>query len=100
MSRLSKLSRSIAGEAALITGSASGMGRATALLFADEGAKLALFDLDAAALEKVAAEIRAAGGEVFAQALDISDTAGLSAAIEGAASRLGGLDIVVNNAGM
>ena len=73
MPRLTRLSRSIAGEAALITGAASGMGRATALLFADEGAKLALFDLDAAAL---------------------------AAAVEGAAALLGGLDIVVNNAGM
>jgi 3-oxoacyl-[acyl-carrier protein] reductase len=100
VARLSKLSRSISGEVALVTGAASGMGRATALLFADEGAKLALVDLDGAALEKLAAEIRAAGGEVVAQALDISDTPALSAAIERAAATLGGLDIGVNNAGM
>ena len=100
MPRLSKLSRSIAGEAALVTGAASGMGRATALLFADEGAKLALFDLDAAALEKVAGEIRSAGGEVFAQAFDLADAAALAVAVEAAAAHLGGLDIVVNNAGI
>jgi 3-oxoacyl-[acyl-carrier protein] reductase len=100
MAPLSRLSRSISGEVALITGAASGMGRATALLFADEGARLALLDLDSGALGKVADEIRGAGGKVFARALDISDEASLAAAIEAAAGELGGIDIVVNNAGM
>jgi 3-oxoacyl-[acyl-carrier protein] reductase len=100
MAPLSRLSRSITGEVALITGAASGMGRATALLFADEGAKLALLDLDAGALGKVADEVRGAGGKVFARALDISDSAALAAAIEAAAGELGGIDIAINNAGM
>jgi 3-oxoacyl-[acyl-carrier protein] reductase len=98
--RLSSLSRSIAGEVALVTGAASGMGRAIARLFADEGAKLLLIDVDAAALDKVAAEIRAAGGEVVDRALDIADVAALGSAVEAGAVRLGGLDIAVNNAGM
>ena len=65
MSRLSTLSRSIAGSVAIITGAASGMGRATAHLFADEGARLGLLDVNAQGLEAVAEEIRAAGGEVL-----------------------------------
>ena len=55
--RLSKLSRSVAGKVVLITGAASGMGRATALLFADEGAKVAVTDV----VESVTAEITSAG---------------------------------------
>jgi 3-oxoacyl-[acyl-carrier protein] reductase len=100
MTRLSKLSRSIAGETAFVTGAASGMGRATALLFADEGAKLGLVDIDAPALEKLAEELRARGTRVFARALDVSDAKAVHDAVKACAGELGGLDIVVNNAGM
>ena len=65
MARLSRLSRSVSGKVALITGAASGIGSATAKLFADEGAKLALLDINAEALEKLAGEIREAGTEVL-----------------------------------
>ena len=58
MPRLSQLSRSISGRVALVTGAASGMGRATAHLFADEGARVAVTDLDSAAIERVVDEIR------------------------------------------
>ena len=64
MPRLSKLSRSIAGRSAIVTGAASGMGRATAHLFADEGAKVAVTDLHKDSVETVVEEIRSAGGEV------------------------------------
>ena len=53
MTRLSKLSRSIEGKIAIITGAASGMGRATALLFADEGAKVVVVDLNVDAVDAV-----------------------------------------------
>jgi len=59
---LSKLSRSVEDRVVLVTGAASGMGRATAYLFADEGARVAVTDLDAAGVEKVVEEIRSAGG--------------------------------------
>ena len=57
MARLSRLSRSIKGRSALVTGAASGMGRATVRLFADEGAKVAVTDRDAAGASAVAEEI-------------------------------------------
>ena len=69
MARLSKLSRSIAGKVALVTGAASGMGRATAHLFADEGAHVAVTDLDQARVDAVVAEIEGAGGSAAARIL-------------------------------
>ena len=62
MPRLSQLSRSIEGKVALVTGAASGMGRATAQLFADEGARVAVTDLAQAAVQAVVDEIQQAGG--------------------------------------
>tara|TARA_R110000823_G_scaffold27609_2_gene80295 strand:+ start:5126 stop:5905 length:780 start_codon:yes stop_codon:yes gene_type:complete len=100
MSRLSTLSRSIAGSVAIITGAASGMGRATAHLFADEGARLGLLDVNAQGLEAVAEEIRAAGGEVLPLVSDLSQRQAVSAGIEAVAAHFGGIDILVNNAGL
>ena len=68
MPRLTQLSRSIAGRTALVTGAASGMGRATAHLFADEGAAVAVTDVNSDGAEAVAAEIDAAGGRARAWA--------------------------------
>lgn len=100
MSRLTGLSRSIAGRVAIVTGAASGMGRATAHLFADEGARLALVDLDAEGVERVAAEVREAGGDVLALALDVSDGAAVVDAVTRTAAHFGAIDILVNNAGV
>ncbi len=95
------LSRSIAGLTALVTGAASGMGRATAHLFAAEGANVAVTDLDQAACDSVAAEIAAAGvpGKALPLALDVSDTAAIGSVVSAIVDEFGGLDIVVNNAG-
>ncbi len=100
MSRLTQRSRSIAGRTAIVTGAASGMGRATAHLFADEGARVVVVDLNAEGVEAVAAEIRAAGGEVLAFALDVSDAAAVADAVAQVATTFGGIDILVNNAGI
>jgi len=99
MSRLSKFSRSIAGHVAIITGAASGMGRATAHLFADEGARLALFDIDAAGLEAVARECREVGADVLALPVDLSEREAVSAAVQQVGQHFGAIDILVNNAG-
>ncbi len=95
------LSRSIAGRKALITGAASGMGRATAHLFASEGAAVAVTDLEQARCDMVAREIEAAGypGTAKAWTLDVLDAEGIEARVPDLAAALGGLDIVINNAG-
>ena len=98
--RLSHLSRSIDGSVAVVTGAASGMGRATAFLFADEGARLALIDINGDALADVAATIEAAGGEVLPLVADCSDQAQLTAVVQQAGEHFGAIDIIVNNAGL
>jgi 3-oxoacyl-[acyl-carrier protein] reductase len=100
MSRLSNLSRSIKGSVAVITGAASGMGRATARLFADEGARLAIVDIDGEALAEVASELQEAGAEVLAVTADCAVQGEVVAAIEQTAAHFGGIDILVNNAGL
>ena len=99
MTRLSKLSRSIAGKVAIVTGAASGMGRATAQLFADEGARVAVTDLEQAAVQAVVDEIQQAGGRAEGWVLDVADPDRIVAVVAEVAEQLGGLDILVNNAG-
>lgn len=95
------LSRSIAGHSAIITGAASGMGRATAHLLASQGANVAVTDLDQAKCDTVAHEIAEAGysGKALPLALDVTDLAAIESAIAKTAQAFGGIDIVVNNAG-
>lgn len=95
------LSRSIAGKTAIVTGAASGMGRATAHLFASEGANVAVTDLRQDACDAVVAEIEEAGvsGTAKAWVLDVSDYAAIKRVVGEAAEAFGGIDIVVNNAG-
>lgn len=100
MDPVQKLSRTIAGKVAFITGAASGMGRATAHAFADDGAKVALTDINAEGLAAVIAEIEAGGGTAWGRAIDVSDKAALESLIDDTAEHFGGLDIVINNAGI
>lgn len=100
MTRISKLSRSIDGEVALITGAASGMGLATAELFADEGAKVAVTDVNEAGVEEVVARIGAAGGEAHGWKLDVGDAHDIRRVVEEIVERWGAFDILVNNAGI
>jgi len=98
--RLTKLSRSIEGRVAIVTGAASGMGRATAALFADEGAKVAALDINAEPLAAVVGEIADAGYPVEGWTLDVADLGAINQVIPEVATRFGGIDIVVNNAGI
>lgn len=100
MAKLTKLSRSIAGKVALVTGAASGMGRATAHLFADEGAKVAVLDRNEAGVKTVVEEIVAAGGIAKGWTLDLARIAGIAPVVVEIATHFGGFDILINNAGI
>lgn len=100
MTPLPRLNRSLQGAAAFITGAGSGMGRAMAVVFAREGAKVAVVDRNAEAAEAVAEEIRGEGGIGAAFALDLAEADRIAPAVEQAAGAFGGLDVVVNNAGI
>lgn len=102
MTRLTRLDRSIAGRVAIVTGAASGMGRATAHLFADEGAAVAVVDLGPERVAAVVEEITAVHGpdRVMGCPLDVTDTEALQSTVRSVHTRFGRLDIVVNNAGV
>jgi len=90
---------SLEGRVAIITGAGRGLGREHALLFAAEGAAVLVNDLGAEA-EAVAEEIRAAGGRAAASTHDITSWSGGQALVQQAVEELGGLDVLVNNAGI
>lgn len=100
--RLTSLSRSIAGKVAIVTGGASGMGRATAQLFADEGARVVVADLGADRVEAVVDEIVAVHGDERALGVecDVADHAQLRSLVDATVAWGGRIDIVVNNAGV
>ncbi len=97
---LTELSRSISGKVAVVTGAASGMGEATAKLFADEGARVAAIDLNGESLARVVGEIEAAGKPVRGWALDLADAHAIETVFAEIAAHFGGIDILVNNAGI
>ena len=97
---LVKLSRSVEGYVAFVTGAASGMGEATAKLFASEGAKVAIVDLNEEGLKGVVGEIEAAGCAVRGWVLDLSDGEAVKRVIREVYEHFGGLDMLVNNAGI
>ncbi|GGC57039.1 short chain dehydrogenase [Siccirubricoccus deserti] len=88
------------GKSALITGAASGIGRAAALAFAREGAWVAAADLTLEAAQKTVAAIEAQGGQAVAIAVDVTDDAAVQAMVAAAVSAFGGLDCAFNNAGI
>ncbi|MGH9322976.1 MAG: SDR family NAD(P)-dependent oxidoreductase [Vicinamibacteria bacterium] len=88
------------GKNALITGAGRGIGRAIALAFAKEGAAVALGARRLAAAEEVAREISAAGGRPLAVELDVTDSGSIERAKAEVAGKLGGIQILVNNAGI
>lgn len=88
------------GRRALITGAARGMGRSHALTLAGLGASVALIDLDEVENADTAQEIKSLGGTAFAFAADITSRPACEAVIDAASAALGGLDILVHNAGL
>jgi len=97
---LSKLSRSVKDKVVIVTGAASGMGRATAHLFADEGAEVALIDINAGPLAKVVSEIHAEGLNAAGWTLDLSDAEAIGRVIKDVGEHFGGIDVLINNAGI
>ena len=97
MTEIVDRSRSIAGRVAVVTGAASGMGAATARLFAAEGAQVAVTDLDLPACEELAAEC---GNGARAYALDVADKQAIADTVAQIAADFGRIDILVNNAGV
>jgi 3-oxoacyl-[acyl-carrier protein] reductase len=92
--------RSIAGSTVFITGAASGMGRATAEVFAAEGAHVALADIAAESVREVADDLVHRGLSAEAWTLDVADAQAIETVVAAAAARFGGLDIIINNAGV
>ena len=90
----------LSGKVALITGAASGIGRESALLFASEGARVLVADLDVAAGEATIAAIAKAGGEARAIRCDVARGADLEAAVAAAEQHFGALHVLFNNAGI
>jgi NAD(P)-dependent dehydrogenase (short-subunit alcohol dehydrogenase family) len=94
------MSGRLAGRTAIITGGGSGIGRTTALRFAEEGAAVAVLDLRAEAAAETAALVEKHGGRAVAFTADVADAASVDAAIDAAAAELGRIDVLFNNAGI
>ncbi len=97
---LSSLSRSIEGSVVIITGAASGMGRATAHVFADAGAQLALIDINSEPLQNVVDEVTDAGGVAEGWALDLSVRNDIAPVVDSIYEHFHRVDVLVNNAGI
>jgi NAD(P)-dependent dehydrogenase (short-subunit alcohol dehydrogenase family) len=94
------MTRNLEGKSALVTGGASGIGRATALAFAREGARVAVADILEEAAQGTVAEIEAMGGQALAIACDVTDDDAVKAMIAATVDAFGGLDCAFNNAGI
>lgn len=91
--------RGLAGRNTILTGAASGIGRATALRLGEEGAPLGILDLDGEGAERTAAGVREAGGRATAYAVDITDLAGVADSVAAFEREVGPVSALVNNAG-
>jgi NAD(P)-dependent dehydrogenase (short-subunit alcohol dehydrogenase family) len=94
------MAESLAGKVALVTGAASGIGRASALALAREGARILVADIDDAAGEETAAAIREAGGQATYAPTDVTREPEIEAMVRAAVEEFGRLDCAVNNAGI
>ena len=90
----------LAGKVAIVTGAGSGLGRAGALAFAAEGARVVVSDLDPDGGEETAKQVRGAGGEARFVRADVGQSADVQALVEATVATMGGLDVLYNNAGV
>jgi NAD(P)-dependent dehydrogenase (short-subunit alcohol dehydrogenase family) len=91
--------RGLSGKVVIVTGGGGGIGTATCNRFAQEGAKVAVFDIDGCSADRTAAQITEAGGKAEAFACDITKHAACQRAVDAAEKAIGPADILVNNAG-
>ena len=90
----------LANKVALITGAAAGIGRATSILFSQEGASVVAVDIDSDGLDALVAEITSSGGQAKAMVADVSRSSDVDAAVSSAIASFGRIDILFNNAGL
>ncbi len=91
---------SLEGKVAIITGAASGIGKAISCLYAKEGARVAIADINQQAADRAAAEINAAGGKAIGIAMDVTNEDAVNAGTDRVVAQFGALDILVSNAGV
>ena len=85
---------------AIVTGAASGIGKEIALIYAQEGAKVAIADLNLDQANQVVAEIQSKGGQAMAVVMNVTDESQVQAGVDAVAKKWGGIDILVSNAGI
>ncbi|HEY1480632.1 MAG TPA: SDR family oxidoreductase, partial [Gaiellales bacterium] len=90
----------ISGKACVVTGAGSGIGRATAVRFAEEGGLVLAVDISGESVAETVAEIERAGGTAFARETDVSDASQVDDMVDDCVSRFGRIDVLVNNAGV
>ena len=88
------------GKVAIVTGAASGIGKAIALTLAEAGARLGVTDLDAGGARSVADSIEKSGGQALGIAMDVTDEGAVNRGIDQIAEHFGGIDLLVSNAGI
>src|SRR5512133_417933 len=94
------LDTGLKGKVVIVTGAAAGIGRATALRFAQEGASVAAWDVADGQADALVAECRAAGGTAMFRKVNVSDSAAVNRAVEELVAAWGRVDVLVNNAGI
>src|SRR5437879_6297116 len=95
-----ELTMRLTNDVTIVTGAGRGIGREMALLFAAEGARVVVADLNDENARRVAAQINALGGEAFGACMDVTDPAQVQRLIDETVARFGKLDVLVNNAGV
>ena len=90
----------VGGLATIVTGGASGIGLAYAEAMADNGARVALFDIDRTRLDQSVAQLKANGGDVHARQVDVTDRTALCGAVDAVADMFGRVDVLFANAGI
>lgn len=90
----------VRGKSTIVTGGASGIGRAYAEIMAEQGARVCIFDLDKKGLDQAVDEMSGAGGDVWGQQVDVTDRPGLARAFDAVAEKHGRIDVVFANAGI